>query len=149
MPPAILTALLLSLSVDRAEPADRSVVRWVEPGDTPAASPPVPEPVVISARGELRRADHSARPAPTRAEPVINLDLRGADLRGVLHLLAAAGDFDFAMPDHITATVDVQLHDVPCSLALHTILRLEGLRAHTGAGGILIISSADKPGEGG
>ena len=115
---------------------------------TPTAKITAPAPVVISSQAQVRLADAAAPPPPATASRV-NLDLRDADIRGVLRLLAAAGDFDFAMSDELTATVDVQLRDVPWDVALHTILRLEGLQAQAGVGGILVISVADKPGAGG
>ena len=120
-------------------------VQWTGEGTASAAAP---KPVMISTQAQVRSADTPPPPPPATAQRV-NLDLRDADIRGVLRLLAVAGDFDFAMSDDITATVDVQLLDVPWDTALQTILRLEGLQANAGVGGILVISVADKPGAGG
>jgi len=129
-----------------ASQAPAGIVHWIGDGTDRLGRTQLPDPILIATDAQARHADDAA-PARSWTGERVNIDVREADIRSVLRLLSAVrgSDFDFAVSDEVQATVDVQLVDVPWDLALQTILSLEGLQAEAGAGGILVISVADRP----
>jgi type IV pilus assembly protein PilQ len=77
------------------------------------------------------------------AERLVSLDVQGADLHGVLRLLAEAGGVDVAVGDEVKGTVTLRLGHVPWTQALDAVLRLHGLAVRR-EGRVLRISTAER-----
>lgn len=118
--PVIGSVLMFALSAA----GDPPVVQWFDP-DEPSVAP-THRPLRIDLGG---RTVPTNDPVELHQAPPIQIDVVDADIRSVLRLLSAASGLNFVVPDHVSATVTVQLTDVPWDLALAAILSAEGLQA--------------------
>ena len=73
----------------------------------------------------------------------VTLDLQGADIHGVLRLLAEVGGVDVAVDEQVTGKVTLRLDRVPWEQALDAVLRMHGLEARR-TGRVLRIASAER-----
>jgi len=99
-----------------------------DPPDTPStvfespASEPSPPAVVPPSV-----ADTVAAPIAASHAPRISLDLKDADIRNVLRLIAEAGHLNLAATEDVQGKVTLRLFDVPADEALAIVARSLGL----------------------
>jgi type IV pilus assembly protein PilQ len=82
-----------------------------------------------------------ASAAPDRR--TVTLDLQGADIHGVLRLLAEVGGIDVAVDEDVSGKVTLRLDRVPWEQALDAVLRMHGLEARR-SGRVLRIAGAER-----
>ena len=95
------------------------------------ASPAAPPWLIAALRAPLSPVHAQAQPrgATAKAEERINLDLKSADLRNVLRLLAEVGGVNLILGDEVRGQVTMRLKQVRWSDALRAVLSLHGLEA--------------------
>ena len=95
------------------------------------ASPAAPPWLIAALLAPLSPVHAQAQPrgATAKAEERINLDLKSADLRNVLRLLAEVGGVNLILGDEVRGQVTMRLKQVRWSDALRAVLSLHGLEA--------------------
>jgi len=73
------------------------------------------------------RHTHGATTTPVMPSKTVSLDVKDADVRGVLRLLADTGGINILTSGEVQGTVTTRLLDVPWEQALEAILQLTGL----------------------
>ena len=101
------------------------------PGAQPTSGPIDRAPAESASEGEVNAATEAAdepfEPQPQPKVPLINMSVRGANLRNVLGQLADFGKINLVMPGDISGKVTIRLRDVNWLDAMKAVARSHGL----------------------
>jgi len=89
------------------------------------------------------RHTHGATTTPVMPSKTVSLDVKDADVRDVLRLLADTGGINILTSGEVQGTVTTRLLDVPWEQALKAILRLTGL-VQERQGNVILVAPAER-----